>query len=145
MSEAVRGKQGSHNHQHMTRVHPEIDKSEYYQFCRFEVQQKHTSAFRRQLHEVVALKRAPCIVLNLRDEYTRCCTPDVPLDTKRWPEDGVIPDYAKTTDTPRKKSPPEKPENEVENGGRLRLSKRMVMISFKRIKRKKNKLNFSLK
>ena len=75
--DAVKSKTRSHIHQHMTKVHPEISIEEYHALSRFEVVQGHTTAFRRQLHEVVRMKKAPCIILNLKDEYTRCCIPDV--------------------------------------------------------------------
>ena len=51
------------------------------------------------------MKKSKCIVMNMKDEYNRCCVPYIPMGDRRWPEgDDKIPDYAKTNVTPRLKS-----------------------------------------
>ena len=66
------------------RAHPDVQDVKIEESFRFDVIQKHRTAFNRQLSEVLAMKASNCYVMNLKDEYTRCVIPDVNLTDREW-------------------------------------------------------------
>ena len=112
---------------------------------RFDKVKSHQTAFSRQLSEVIAMKKGDCIIMNLKDEYSRCCIPDYPQGERRWPEGGVIPNHAKTDRNPRLRIECREPE--VSNDKIDSRRKRQKKISFVRkvYKKKQVRKTYKLK
>ena len=84
---------------HKVRAHPE-DQGDLSEMFRFKIEMKHKSAFARQLSEAVYMKNSPSVILNLKDEYSRCLVPDIPLGDRGWNDEGEQRSSAKTDREP---------------------------------------------
>ena len=82
LTDANAKKSSSHMHQHMIMAHPGI--TEYDRVFRFDVVEAHSSAFTRQLAEAIQMKNSQAVMLNLKDECTRCIIPDIKLEDRGW-------------------------------------------------------------
>ena len=76
----------SHMYIHQQLAHK--DNEDFASMFRFYKVDKHPTAFTRQLAEAIYMKSSSCIVLNLKDEYTRCMIPNVTLGDRGWNVDG---------------------------------------------------------
>ena len=73
----IENKIRSHINKHIKVAHPELHIIPN-QF-RFDVIQQHRGAFYWQLSKAILMKNSNAIILNLKDEYSRCKIPDFTL------------------------------------------------------------------
>ena len=64
------------------------EKKPYREVFRFEVEGHYQTAFSRQLGEAVRMKNSRSIILNRKEDYSRCIVPDLGLHDRGWREDG---------------------------------------------------------
>ena len=74
-------------HVHLQTAHPGESK-DFERIFRFDVEESYQSAFTRQLGEAVKMKNSGAVILNLKEEYSRCIIPDVGLGERGWKEWG---------------------------------------------------------
>ena len=87
--DALSNKELSHISQYLSAQHPEHPKPDDPQGVAdlFEVKivKKHKSAMTRQLHEALTITKSTGIVLNQKDEYSRCIIPEMEMRGWRKP------------------------------------------------------------
>ena len=72
----------SHVYAHQQMVHP--NRQDFNNMFRFDVIGRHQTSFIGQLAEATVMKNSQSVVLNLKDEYTRCIIPDITLGDRGW-------------------------------------------------------------
>ena len=78
---------------HQNLVHP--SNSQFESMFRFDILERHPTAFSRQLGEAVIMKNSIAVILNSKDEYNRCIVPDISLKDRGWNEGVFQRQYAK--------------------------------------------------
>ena len=103
ISDADRKLTRSHIYQQIKVAHPNLKLHDIPNQFRFKVTAQHKGAFYRQISEAVIMNNSKAIILNLKDEYSRCIVPDFKLGERWWREEGQQRECTKTVERPRER------------------------------------------
>ena len=128
--------------EHMRIAHPG-EKKNYEDIFRFEVLSNFKSAFSRQLGEAILMKNSGSIIMNLKEEYSRCIVPDINLGERGWREGGAPQrESAKFSgEVKMRESKEENTVRTVSSTDDVKPSRRKRMIEIKFKMRRKRKLH----
>ena len=140
MNDTRKQYQSSHIYQHLKIAHPDlIGKPGWENKFRFEMVEKHTSAFSHRLAEALLMKTSTAVIMNLKDEYSRCLIPDEPLSDREWKEGDPQRESALITYPARGKVEVKVGDKSVPNIPKKRP--RATVTKFKKIKYKRKSKN----